>query len=614
MNPISSLLGISRIIGDHLWQSTIVAIVAALLTWIVRRNRAQVRYWIWFAALMKFLVPFAAFAFVGERLSSWALPESPLPPSLPFAIQVASQPFSSGPVRTIAGGATSAGASGALSGALLAIWLFGLAVILVTWWVRWRRVAAMVRKATPVASGRLLDALRRVERRMNSQQPVSLVVSNGLLEPGVFGILSPVFFWPNGLSDRLDDEQIESIIAHELAHVARRDNLTALLYLLVQAVFWFYPVVWFLGARLVHERERSCDESVLRLGTDPRAYAASLLATCKLFVESPLTCVAGVTGSDLKKRIEIIMSDPSRETFDRWRKLLVLTAGTVTLAVPTVVGVLNAPRVGAQSVAVAGSAGPSFEVASVKPNKTASRPGGLGSSLERLGVTALPLRALIRYAYEIQDDQLAGGPAWINADAFDIDAKVGRPTDGSARIAPETLRLMMRTLLADRFKLVMHNEVRELPVYALVLARRNRTLGPQLRKGRIDCLALEKRGEPPPPEAEKECGGQLNPGRLILNGFPISLVAENLSTWAGRMVLDRTGLEGPYNLELHWSVDHRPQFDAIGASAAHYNIAPDPSLPSLFTAVEEQLGLKLDSQRAAINVLVIDRVEQPTPN
>ena len=118
---------------------------------------------------------------------------------------------------------------------------------------------------------------------------------------GVFGILSPVLLWPRRIAERLGDEQVEAILAHELSHVRRRDNLAAALHMIVQALFWFHPLVWWLGARLVDERERACDEEVIRLGSEPQVYAESILKTCEFYVESRLACVAGVTGSDLKQ-------------------------------------------------------------------------------------------------------------------------------------------------------------------------------------------------------------------------------------------------------------------------------------------------------------------------
>ena len=208
MNSMPSLSEISRLLGNHLWQSTLVTFVAGLLTWVLRRNRAQTRYWIWLAALVKFAVPFAVFAVAGERLGSLFLPTRPAHTALPLGIQAASEPFSSGLIRAFANQSIQVGVPNSLSIAVLAIWLIGFTVFLIIGSVRWRRVASIVREATPVVSGRLADALRRVERR-TCMPHVSLVASHSRLEPGVFGIFSQVFFGPHGLTDRLDDREFE---------------------------------------------------------------------------------------------------------------------------------------------------------------------------------------------------------------------------------------------------------------------------------------------------------------------------------------------------------------------------------------------------------------------
>src|SRR5262249_29247388 len=142
-------------------------------------------------------------------------------------------------------------------------------------------------------------------------RPIALVASDASFEPGIFGILRPILLWPRKLATQFDDDQIVTILAHEVAHVRRRDNLAAALHMVVEAVFWFHPLVWWIGARLVEERERACDEEVLGWGHEPEVYAESILKSCRACIESPLPCVAGVTGSDLKKRIERIMKHGS---------------------------------------------------------------------------------------------------------------------------------------------------------------------------------------------------------------------------------------------------------------------------------------------------------------
>src|SRR5678816_2318185 len=127
--------------------------------------------------------------------------------------------------------------------------------------------------------------------------------SDTSLEPGVFGIVRPVLLWPRDIETRLDDAQVRAILAHELAHVRRRDNLFAAVHMVVEAIFWFHPLVWWIGSRLVEERELACDEEVLRMGCEPTDYVQGILKVCRFYTESPLPCISGVTGADIKKRL-----------------------------------------------------------------------------------------------------------------------------------------------------------------------------------------------------------------------------------------------------------------------------------------------------------------------
>src|SRR4029077_3441034 len=181
------------------------------------------------------------------------------------------------------------------------------ALVVLIWCMRWRKISVALRNAEPLQEGREAEALRKLQHIAGSRTPIDLVLSRTSLEPGIFGITRPVLVWPEGISKHLEDAHLEAILAHELWHVRRRDNLAAALHMLVEAMFWFHPLVWWLGARLVEERERACDEEVLRLGNSPETYAEGILKVCKLYVESPVLCVSGVTGANLKRRIEEIM-------------------------------------------------------------------------------------------------------------------------------------------------------------------------------------------------------------------------------------------------------------------------------------------------------------------
>jgi hypothetical protein len=165
-------------------------------------------------------------------------------------------------------------------------------VVTFSWWRRWWGIRAAMRAGSP----------------LDLAVDVPVLSSPAMLEPGVFGIFRPVLLLPEGITDRLAPAHLEAILAHELCHVRRRDNLAAAIHMAVEAIFWFHPLVWWLGARLVEERERACDEEVLRLGGQPEVYAESILKTCQFYLESPLVCMSGISGSDLKKRIVRIMT------------------------------------------------------------------------------------------------------------------------------------------------------------------------------------------------------------------------------------------------------------------------------------------------------------------
>jgi uncharacterized protein (TIGR03435 family) len=255
----------------------------------------------------------------------------------------------------------------------------------------------------------------------------------------------------------------------------------------------------------------------------------------------------------------------------------------------------------------------SFEVASVKPNKgdgpteSGTQPGG------RVTMINVPLRMLIRSAYQVQDEQIVDAPNWINTEHFDVMAKaateIPRPTPGN----PGPLPSMMRSLLIERFKLAVHRETREFPAYALQLARRDGKLGPQLHPSTVDCAAIAtarggSAGPPPAGTDRPRCGIRAAGGQMIAGGLPLSQLASLLSSIVQRVVIDKTGLTGNFDFELKWTPDRTPA--GTPASAA----PSDPDAPSIFTALQEQLGLKLESAKNPVEVLVVDHVERLIPD
>jgi len=242
-----------------------------------------------------------------------------------------------------------------------------------------------------------------------------------------------------------------------------------------------------------------------------------------------------------------------------------------------------------------------FDVASVKANKTGATQVTVSW---QGGVTMInvPLRAIVQFAYNINTPtRIAGHPDWTNVERFDIQA---RPPEGMTGV--EQMRPMLQALLAERFKLVAKLEKRELQSYALVKAKPNGPLGPGLKPSTANCTgggALTPEPAGANPDAVP-CGVRpAGNGRISLVGIPMGQLAPLLSLAAGRPVVDRTGIKGLYDVELRFSPQAAPGSDLA-----------NPDATSLFTALEEQLGLKLDAERELVDVLVIERIDRPTEN
>jgi bla regulator protein BlaR1 len=539
---------------NHLWQSTLFAVLAGLLTLILKRNSARTRYWLWFAASVKFLIPFSLLVDAGSRVE-WRTAPAMVQP----AVSISMEQVFTAPAMILDAPEVARHEANYWPVVLGGLWFCGFAAVLVSWTRQWRRILIALRAATPY----------------NMPLPMKTMVSPTPLEPGVFGVFRPVLLLPEGIAERLMPDQLEAIVAHELCHVRSRDNLAAAVHMLVEAIFWFHPLVWWIGKRLVDERERACDEEVLRLGNEPEVYAESILKVCEFYLESPLDCVSGITGSNLRKRIQNIMSNRVSQELSSGRKLLLAVAGTAVVTVPIMIGVLNAPRMRAQSQ---GASGLEFEVASVKPHKPQPGPLSVSTSVEngRLNYTNVTLKNCIRQAYRLRPYQVSGGPAWVADDRYDIVAKSESPADRA-----QVMR-MLQTLLADRFKLKFHIETKEMPVYSLVVAKN----GLRIKEANDDGNGTQIDGDPRHP--------------LVARNISMAGFAGTLSRLQelDRPVIDATGLKGVFNFTLDYSSDAAAPSDNAG--------------PSIFTALTEQLGLKLEAGKGPVDILVIDHVERLT--
>jgi bla regulator protein BlaR1 len=567
---------------NHLWQSTLFAAVAGLLTLLLRRNRARTRYWLWLAASMKFLIPFALLVNVG----SYFAPRTPSA-SIAAPAQPSIEQTLLAPALAIATPVAVPQSPSRLPAVLFAAWLCGFLIVLFFWWRQWHRIRVAVRCAKPCPVGMTIPTMS----------------SPTLLEPGVFGVLRPVLLLPDGIGERLTPNQLQAILAHELCHVRCHDNLAAAVHMLVEAVFWFHPLVWWIGKRLVDERERACDEEVLRLGSEPRAYAEGILKVCELYLESPLACVAGITGSNLRKRIRGIMMHRVAQQLDAGRKLLLMATAAAAFAGPVWFGVLNAPQIRAQSQATV--AAPAFEVASIRQidlSKAKRRWTPRRLSPNGIEYYASTLRTLISDAYHVKEISVSihdsQSKDLLDRDRYDIAAKTDH------EVPAQQLMLMLQTLLADRFKLALHRESKVEPVYKLVTAANGPKLQESASAGDPGCaLGAE--------------------GGAVCHQMTMAAFSTYLTDRMGRVVLDQTGLKGSYDFVLR--LEGTPGTNQIretmssSADPAAAKIAMaasirDWSSTSIFTDIQKQLGLKLEADKAPVDNLVIDHVEKPSEN
>jgi beta-lactamase regulating signal transducer with metallopeptidase domain len=462
-------------IANHLWQSTLFAAMAGVLALALRTNTAVLRYWIWLTASVKFLIPFSFLIALGSHLEWRTAPVMLAQPGLSYAVDTFGQPFADPIVSVPPVLMNLPQEPSFIPVGLFLIWVYGVMHLASARCRQWSRIRTAVRSAS----------------RVRFEAPIPVLSSSALFEPGVFGIRRPVLILPEGITNRLTSAQLGAIVTHEMCHVRRLDNLTAVFHMVIETLFWFHPLVWWISARLVAERERACDEEVLRLGSEPEAYAEGIIRVCESHVRTPIASFSGVSGSNLTERIGAIMTQRIGRPLNFGRRLLLVVAGTAAVATPIVIGLVKAPgsmareqtevppmplplaglniremdtiasRTGKQSDAQRRR----FEVAWIKPGDPNARRRGIEHDRGRFAATNATLKALVGFAYDVSDHQITSGPGWINSDLFTI---VAMPTTGAisdAAAGRELVRQMVQALLAERFKLEVHREIKKLPLY-----------------------------------------------------------------------------------------------------------------------------------------------------
>lgn len=565
-------------LANHLWQSTAFVAAVAIVCLALRGHSPRLRYWLWLAASLKFLVPFSVLVSLGASFERQ--PES-VPVVQASTVEHVYYAFAPAPASLVT--ASPHAAAFAWSTLLLSFWAAGFLGVAAWRFRQWRSLCSVRRRAEPVSLAFSVPA----------------VEADSLVEPGVFGIVRPVLLLPRGLRNHLTDEQFETLLAHELCHVRCRDNLSAAMHMAAEAVFWFYPPIWWIGAKLVAERERACDQSVLAQGSSAEVYATSILNVCRCYLESPLPCAPGITGAELKTRIHEIMAGRLSHPLSAMRKAALALAAAVAISIPVAIGVLRAQTLPPPPEYT-------YEVVSIRPADPNERRSLFGPGPQG-GMRAqnVAVVQILTFAYEVPASLLADVPNWAKTERFDVTFTPDReenfgpntPRDQIAGVFSRQ-RQRMQAVLRDRFGLVLRAESREVPLYSLTIAKGGAKLTPAATDGAGRKMMM-------------------SPGRITAADADMKMLTSLLSNQLGRPVVDETGLEGKYDFVVEWTPDRPmapPGPGGPGGPAEPPAAGDAGGGGSIFTALAEQLGLKLDSGKGPASVLVVEKIEKPEAN
>jgi len=296
-------------VGRHLFESTIFALLVGILTLALHKRGAATRHALWFIAVVKFAVPVATLSAVGLKLQN-VLPHSVLPPSAPLGLAS---------FLAYQGAATQLpSAQSTPFHPFVVVWLAGALARLAVWLPK---LFAPLR--SPDSSSHLDERiLSPLKERIGLRSDVHIRLSESNVETALIGFWRPVVTIPDTLPAKLSESELEAVILHELAHAKRLDNWTGAFAHALACIFWFYPLLWWIERRLYREREHACDEIVVRSGVTPEEYLAGILKVCRFHLNSGVAGVSAVSSSNLRKRMEVIMSLSASRRFPRIPKIV----------------------------------------------------------------------------------------------------------------------------------------------------------------------------------------------------------------------------------------------------------------------------------------------------
>jgi beta-lactamase regulating signal transducer with metallopeptidase domain len=418
-----------RALIDHLWQSTLFCAAIGSIVLLLRSNAASVRHGLWLLASVKFLVPFSALYVAGAAVGLVA-PAAQEAGLLGVAVRAATPMVS--PSSAFAPGAFTS-----LTFVMAAIWAL-VALALAARWLRSWHAAELLSRAARPAPGSLPDAR----------------VTDEDIEPSVARVIHPVVLLPSALLGRLSPPQLAAVMAHEREHIARHDNLKAQVHRLVETLFWFHPLVWFIGRRLRHERELACDEAVLAAGHEAGDYAGGILAVCRHCAGAHRPQAVAALDGDLTVRIRHILRDRPPEPLGFFKAIMLTMCSASAMALPLAAGALDdaARRLHVMNADALLLREARIEVFPAVAGVEAS----VSSDGRTIVIANTSLRELIALVYGVRRVEVAGGSAGLDSPRYDIrvdaGSRLGSPDDFDAR----ALQAVLPKLLATRFYLELH--------------------------------------------------------------------------------------------------------------------------------------------------------------
>jgi uncharacterized protein (TIGR03435 family) len=517
------------------------------------------------------------------------------------------EPSVPAPASTATVDASSPSASGRVEiiAAVRGVWFAGVLIVAIRLGFALRRLSQLRRSGE-----RWTDETAQAILRQATSRRVHLFLHGDLGTPMTCGILRPAIGLPLDACNWPAPE-LRQVLIHEAEHIRRGDWLVQLLARLVTAAYWFHPLAWVAARRLHLECEHACDDAVVRAG-ERTAYAQQLVSMARRLSERPSTsALAMADRRDLARRVDAVLSTA------RPRGAVGLRAAAVTVAVALLVALAIAPwrAVAAQSTSLedvlqipTALTGRRFDNVTIR---SGDRQGPSGASFDaktgRLIAHNVTLQWLISQAYapvpllefvreepyELNDTRVTGGPEWIERDTFNVEATAELP------VTAEDLRAMLRQLLFDSFDLFVRVEKQEKAAYRLVRARDDGRVGPGLKSGEESCAERWK----------TEGGG---PGQIVRRCTTLATFAADftLVEALGRPVIDRTGLSGLFDVTLSYTPTREELSTIWETSLAE--LPPEVlARPSVFAAFEQQLGLRLESTRAATYTLAVDHAARP---